>query len=98
MGVEALPAGLIWQNGEMLSVLTARDDLLNAEAPVEPLACPATIIYGTADRLLPANEVAALAASLGADMMPIDNAGHFPQLDAPGATVGAIAEFLEEMP
>lgn len=57
---------------------------------------PTLVLWGAEDRLFPAALAEVFAAQItGATVQMIPNAGHFPQIDNPEATIAAIAGFLQ---
>jgi pimeloyl-ACP methyl ester carboxylesterase len=60
------------------------------------VACPALVIMGTADPDFPDPEAEArgLAEILGAELVLIEGAGHYPQAEEPFAVAVAIADFV----
>ncbi|HEY6010669.1 MAG TPA: alpha/beta hydrolase [Nitrospirota bacterium] len=89
----AMPAGFfdrIHRNEEQHSRIVF-DAFMNQTAPQTPPRVPATIIWGTADRLTTMRQARVLQKWLGnADFTPIDGAGHMPQIERPVAFVDAI--------
>lgn len=67
------------------------DTFLNQTIPQMVPPVPATIVWGTGDRLVPGNQLEKLRKWLGSDaFIPIEGAGHLPQVERPG-------EFVEVM-
>ena len=67
---------------------------LDATALLPSISCPSSVIWGTADPLVPSSEGRAIAAALpDCFFEPIDGAGHVPSLDRP-AEVSASLERL----
>jgi pimeloyl-ACP methyl ester carboxylesterase len=59
--------------------------------PLDPVACPARIVWGTDDALLPWPESAArLRRRVHAEWVVLDGVGHAPQLDVPLETAQLI--------
>lgn len=88
-----LPAGFfdrIHRNEERHSRIVF-DAFMNQAAPQLQPAVPATVIWGTADRLTTMRQARILQKWLGnADFTPIDGAGHMPQIERPEVFMDAI--------
>jgi pimeloyl-ACP methyl ester carboxylesterase/quercetin dioxygenase-like cupin family protein len=62
------------------------------------ISLPALVVWGAADRMIPAEHGRAYAAAIpGARLTVIEHAGHLPQLEAPEELKSAIAEFLASL-
>jgi triacylglycerol lipase len=60
------------------------------------VTAPTLVLWGADDRLFPSALAEVFAGQIaGAEVQLIPNAGHFPQIDNPDATIGAIAGFLK---
>lgn len=47
------------------------------------IACPCSVVHGTADEMIPFAAAEALAAAIpGATLLPLEGVGHFPQIEA----------------
>jgi pimeloyl-ACP methyl ester carboxylesterase len=90
---DRLPAGFvekIRQFEEQHSRVTF-NTFLNQSMPQKRPSVPATLIWGTGDRLLPARQIATFRKWLGdAPFVPLEGAGHMPQLEQPAAFVDAV--------
>lgn len=64
---------------------------INQTKPQTPPSVPTTVIWGTGDRLTTMKQADILRKWLGnANFVPIDGAGHMPQVERPGEFVEAI--------
>jgi pimeloyl-ACP methyl ester carboxylesterase/uncharacterized RmlC-like cupin family protein len=61
------------------------------------ISIPTLVVWGEADRMIPVEHGRAYAAAIpGAHLALIEQAGHLPQLEAPGKLAAAIAEFATQ--
>jgi pimeloyl-ACP methyl ester carboxylesterase len=64
---------------------------LNQSQPQKRTSVPAAVIWGTGDRLVPGRQAAGFRKWLGeAAFIPLEGAGHMPQLEQPAAFVDAL--------
>ena len=76
--------------GKSLFGSTRLEDLL------PKIKAPTLVLWGADDKLFPSVLAGVFAGQIsGATSQLIPNAGHFPQIDAPEATIAAIATFLK---
>lgn len=66
---------------------------------LERLEAPSLVMFGSADDHFtdPVAEAARLAATMGADHVVVDGAGHYPHVEQPGIAAGSILEFLASL-
>jgi len=68
-------------------------------AHVRRVRAPALIVWGTADRLVPARLAPKLAQELPhAELLMLPHVGHVPQFEVPERTSQAVAKFIAELP
>lgn len=79
------------------SVISPSGQLVNAMDRLYLAAyLPTLIVWGADDRILPVSHAAAAHASLpGSELVVLDEAGHFPQNEAPDAFAEAFRSFLD---
>jgi pimeloyl-ACP methyl ester carboxylesterase len=94
-----LPSGFIDQirTNEEKQSRVVFDTILNHEKPQVPPSVPVAMIWGTGDRLLSMNQLKTLRKWLGnAKFVPIENAGHMPQVERPEEFVAAMRRLNSE--
>lgn len=66
---------------------------------LERLDIPSLVMFGSADDHFadPVAEASELAATMGAEQVIIDGAGHYPHVEQPGIASGSILEFLDSL-
>jgi pimeloyl-ACP methyl ester carboxylesterase len=63
------------------------------------IACPALVVVGAEDTLIPPAEAEKLAAGIkGAKLAKIPGAGHLPNIESPAAFDAALLGFLDALP
>ena len=63
------------------------------------ITVPTLILTGDQDQIIPLEKAQAMAATIpGATLSIVEDAGHMPMLERPGATTAAIRGFLNELP
>jgi pimeloyl-ACP methyl ester carboxylesterase len=83
---EHIPAALLAHLIRAVAACDAQPLLDHADRPwpLDPIACPVRIVWGTEDALLPWPSAAArFRTGLHADWVVLDHVGHAPQLDVP---------------
>ena len=80
-------------------VQTARTTHAPAEQQLHNVQAPATVVMGAADVDWkdPAAEAAWIGEQLHADVVMVPGVGHYPQVQAPEVTAGAIARLLDKV-
>lgn len=74
-------------------------DGFDAMARLSGVTAPTLVVVGADDRLTPPKYAAYLARTIpGARLVEIEAAGHFPQLEQPGAVNQALRAFLAALP
>ena len=59
---------------------------------------PAIVLTGDKDQIIPPEKARALAESMPAAVLSIvENAGHMPMMEQPGATTTAIGQFMNRV-
>jgi pimeloyl-ACP methyl ester carboxylesterase len=72
------------------------DTVMRQSLPQKRPLVPATIIWGTGDRLTSMKQAAGLRKWLGKpDLVPINNAGHMPQVERPSEFVEAMMKVVK---
>jgi pimeloyl-ACP methyl ester carboxylesterase len=72
---------------------------IDSSPTLATLRCPATVIHGELDRLIPVSDAEKLAAAIpGARLVRIPGAGHLPNLENPEAFDRALAELVDGLP
>ena len=67
------------------------------QRPQRPIPVPVLAVWGRHDRLVPLSDALALLERLGsAELRIVEDAGHSPQLERPGAFLDAVMGFLSE--
>jgi pimeloyl-ACP methyl ester carboxylesterase len=73
-------------------------DRFDVRAQIAALRLPVLVIAGAEDRLTPPSDARYLAETIpGARLVEIPGAGHFPQLEQPGAVNAAVRVFLARL-
>lgn len=69
------------------------------ERHLERVAVPSLVMFGSADRHFadPRAEATVLARTMGADVVMVDGAGHYPHAEQPEVASRAIIEFLRSL-
>ena len=98
--VVALVRDLILQGSS--EGIAAAQEAMAERADSRPLlpeiVCPARVIFGSEDELIPLPVGEAMAAATHADFCAIPNAGHLANLEAPGRFNELLGEFLARLP
>jgi len=72
---------------------------VDSTATLASIRCPARVIHGELDRLIPISEAEKLAAAIpGARLVRIPQAGHLPNLENPEAFDRALSELVDGLP
>jgi pimeloyl-ACP methyl ester carboxylesterase len=90
---EHIPPALLAHLIRAVAACDAQSLLARADRPwpLDPVACPVRIVWGTEDALLPWPSAAArFRTGLHADWVVLDDVGHAPQLDVPLETAQLI--------
>jgi pimeloyl-ACP methyl ester carboxylesterase len=70
----------------------------DSRASLLTVGCPAVVIHGADDRLIPLAMGQEIASAIpGAELVTIEDAGHFLFREQPGAARAAVAEFLDRV-
>ena len=78
--------------------LTACNTYVDAPARLREFSGPALIAIGDQDRMVPRDQAEKLAAaSLSAQLVIVENAGHTPQITQPAAVVSLITDFVASL-
>jgi pimeloyl-ACP methyl ester carboxylesterase len=91
----SLLAGRAQESRRMVDLVAQM--LLAPEPPLPPPSCPVLLLWGADDQLSGTGAEAAgkLVQQLpGAELVPIDGAGHFPQLEQPERFVAELERFV----
>jgi pimeloyl-ACP methyl ester carboxylesterase len=73
-------------------------DRLDAGALLPAVSCPTVVIHGADDRLIPLAMGQEIASAIpGAELVTIEDAGHFLFWEQPGAARVAVADFLDRV-
>lgn len=76
--------------------MAARPD---STATLAAIRCPAIVVVGEGDRMIPVADAEKLAAGIaGARLVRIPNAGHLPNIEAPEAFDRALLAFVDGLP
>lgn len=67
-------------------------------AMADRVGCPAVVVHGERDAIVPPAWGAALAERLGATHLPLPGIGHCPQLTVPAALADIVADTVERTP
>jgi pimeloyl-ACP methyl ester carboxylesterase/predicted glycosyltransferase len=59
--------------------------------------CPALVVHGDDDQVIPLHDGEIVAAAIGADLLVIEGGGHLPQIKDPVAVNRAFARLLDEV-
>jgi len=70
----------------------------DSRALLPAVGCPTVVIHGADDRLIPIAMGQEIASAIpGAELVTIDDAGHFLLREQPGAARSAVADFLDRI-
>ena len=73
-------------------------DRLDARALLPTVSCPTVVIHGADDRLIPLAMGQEIASAIpGAELVTIEDAGHFLFREQPRAARAAVADFLDRV-
>jgi pimeloyl-ACP methyl ester carboxylesterase len=73
-------------------------DRLDARALLPTVTCPTVVIHGIDDRLIPLAMGQEIASAIpGAELVTIEDAGHFLFREQPEAVASAVAAFLDRV-
>jgi pimeloyl-ACP methyl ester carboxylesterase len=99
----AIYARYLWGPGGAIALRTAAQALYSADldrlaARYSEVRCPALILHGTRDRILPGTMASWLARDLPhARLEWLEGLGHFPQEEAPDRVADALDRFIGEL-
>ena len=96
-GLEQDPTLLATVTAARFAVPPAEQAVL-LRALADRITCPAVVVHGDRDAIVPPAWGAALASRLGAEHIVLPGAGHCPHLSYPDAVASAVAGLLQRSP